>query len=64
MLWQWRMNRPTPLRVHDVPRDLAERNIRASQGDRSYTLAVNVPARTVETAKVRQGGGVKAMRSL
>lgn len=32
----------------------------AKYGDRSYKLAVNVPARTVEAAKMRQGAGVKA----
>lgn len=33
----------------------------ASCGDRSYKLAVNVPARTVEARKMTQGSGVRAL---
>lgn len=33
----------------------------AKCGDRSYKLAVNVPARTKEAQKVRQGSSVRAI---
>lgn len=43
--------------IVDTAARIEQHNIAASyNGERSYHCAVNVPARTVEAAKVRQGG--------
>ena len=60
-LWRFHLD-PSPRWQAAAIRDAdqtAGDNIRcAACGDRSYRLAVNVPARTVEARKMSQGSGV------
>ena len=44
---------------------VAEHNIRcAATGERSYTRAVNVPARTVEAHRIPQGSGAHGSKEM
>mgnify|MGYP007017465187 FL=1 len=59
-MWRFHLD-PSPRWLATVIGDadqLAADNIRASAGDRSYRLVVNVPARTADTRKMSQGSGV------
>ena len=44
----------------DTAAAIEAHNIAASYGERSYTAAVNVPARTVEAKRIVQGSGIWA----